>query len=518
MKIFLNKTIVGLSFLALFSASCKKQLEIAPRQSIDAATALSSRDAIEASIISVYVRLKSAREYGRDLIALPEALADNGFATNKSGRLLGEAQNSSGAHFTTAIWTSNYAGINQINLTLEALPALNLTPAVTQAERDRWEGQLYFLRGLMLFDVTRVYAYTPGAVVSSQDRGGVPILTRGIAKADSALAFSPSRPPVEEDYAQIVQDLELANTKLSTSSLGVNLANKAATQALLAKVNLYRKNYTEAKKWADSCINSNAGKLASTASYVAEWRKDTHAETLFQVRFAGNSENIGVNESLQTSFTTAVTLPGNTSVTGGFGDLVPTISLLNDLGITLTGGNTTANFALPPSIATRSNDVRNLLYEVGTAGRGNAKVECTKYLGKNGFINLDNVPVIRIAEVYLIRAEALSIAGSSVFSPSAALEDLKKIKGARYTSYAGSALETADVALTSANLYEEILRQRRIELAFEGNRFFDLKRLGRDLVKSPHYNNVAFTDFRILPAIPQSDVDANPNLKQNFGY
>lgn len=513
----INKAILAIGFFALVATSCKKQLEITPRQSIESATALTSRDAIEASITGIYTRLKSARQYGRDLIALPEALADNGFATNKSGRLLPEAQNNSGAHFTTTIWTSNYAGINQINLTLEAIQALNLTPAVTQVERGRWEGQLYFLRGLMLFDVARVYAYIPGAVVASQDRGGVPILTKGVSTPDSAFTRFPSRPSIDEDYNQIVSDLELANARL-TSSLGVNAANKAATQALLAKVNLYRKNYVEAKKWADSCITANGGKLSTAPNYVSEWRKDTHGETLFQVRYTTSAENIGVNESLQTSFTTLVTVPGNTSVTGGFGDLVPTISLLNDLGITLTSGNTTANFALPASIATRSNDVRNLLYEVGTSGRGNAKVECTKFLGKNGSINLDNVPVIRIADVYLIRAEALATPGSTVFSEAAALEDLKKIKGARYTSYTGSAMETADAALTSANLYEEIIKQRRIELAFEGNRFFDLKRLGRDLVKSPHYNNVAFTDFRILPAIPQADVDPNPNLKQNFGY
>jgi hypothetical protein len=67
-------------------------------------------------------------------------------------------------------------------------------------------------------------------------------------------------------------------------------------------------------------------------------------------------------------------------------------------------------------------------------------------------------------------------------------------------------------------LYEEILNQRRIELAFEGHRFFDLKRLGRDLVKAPHYNTVAFTDIRILAPLPTSEVDGNKNMVQNAGY
>jgi hypothetical protein len=139
-------------------------------------------------------------------------------------------------------------------------------------------------------------------------------------------------------------------------------------------------------------------------------------------------------------------------------------------------------------------------------------------LGKSGVINLDNVPVLRISEAILNRAEAQATAGSPVLNLAAALSDLKAIKARRYTDYTGSAQETADNAMTQAQLLEEILRQRRIEFAFEGHRFFDLKRLGRDLVKAPHYNTVAFTDIRILPALPQSEIDGNSNLKQNAGY
>ena len=238
---------------------------------------------------------------------------------------------------------------------------------------------------------------------------------------------------------------------------------------------------------------------------------------MFQIRFATPAENIGVNESLQTSFTTLVT-PGNQASTGGFGDVVPTISMLNDLGITLSGGNTTSVFALNHTVASRSTDVRNLLFEPGTAGRGNIKVECTKYIGKNGTINLDNIPVLRISEALLNRAEARATAGSPVLDLAGALTDLKSIKSRRYTDYSGSAQEADDNAMTQSQLLEEILRQRRIEFAFEGHRFFDMKRLGRDLSKGPHYNNVAFTDIRILPPLPQSEIDGNPNLKQNVGY
>lgn len=517
MNKYIFKPIIIAGLIAVLITGCDKQLEISPRQSIDAATALTSRDAIEAAIINLYSRLKNARQYGRDLITHPEALADNGFATQKSGRLNPEANNVLNAHFTGTIWSNSYPAINQINLILETIPTLELSPAITQAERDKWEGQLYFLRGLYYFDLVKVYAYIPGAVVASQDKGGVPLSTQGISTAEAALAYKPSRAPIDDVYTQIVADLTMANSKLLYPGLGVNLANKAAAQGLLARVNLYRKNYTDAKRWADSCINLAGSRLTTTANYVSNWRGATNTETLFQVVFATNGENIGVNESLQTSFTTLVT-PGNQATTGGFGDLVPTLTLLTDLGITLQGGMTTANYSLNHVIATRNTDVRNLLYEPGTAGRGNIKTECTKFLGKNGFINLDNVPIFRISDAYLIRAEAMVANGSPVADPPAALADLKMIKSRRYTDYAGSAQEADDDAMDPSQLFEEIIRQRRIEFAFEGYRFFDLKRLGRDLVKAPHYPTVDFTDIRILPPIPQADVDGNPNLKQNAGY
>lgn len=513
--------LLAVLMVLILASGCEKQLEIAPRQSIEASTALSSREAVEASIISIYARLKNARQYGRDFITHPEALSDNGVATNKSGRLLPEAQNNTptqgAGHFTTTVWTNSYAAINQINLTIEAIPGLKLTPALNQTERDRWEGELYFLRALYYFDLMRVYAYIPGAVVTALDKEGVPLTTTGFSTAAATLAFKPSRAPSAAVYKLMNDDLALANAKLQNPGLGASRANKAAAQGLLARINLYTKNYSEAKRWADSCINLTSSRLTTTANYVSQWRGDTNGESLFQVRFASSAENIGVNESLQTSFTTLVTA-GNPAILGGFGDLVPSYSLLTDLGIPIAGPQTIPNFGLTAVITSRSTDVRNLLYEIGSNGRGPAKVECTKYLGKSGFINLDNVPVIRVSEIYLIRAEAQATAGSSVLNLVNALADLKAIKSRRYTDYIGSTQETSDNTATQAVLFEEIFRQRRIELAFEGHRFFDLKRLGRDLIKTPHYNNVLFTDFRILPPILQSDVDGNSNLKQNFGY
>lgn len=528
MKKYSNKIILIALTVSVVVSSCKKQLEVTPRQSIDAATALNTREEINASIVTMYSLFKNQRLYGRDIIALPEALADNGYANGRSNRLVNESRNvlpvaTTGAnHFTSTLWTNSYAAINQINLTLEAIPALQSLPVPTAAEIASWQGQLYFLRGLYYFELMRAYAYTPGAIVATQDKGGVVVNPNGFSNIAAATAYLPSRQSVDSVYNYIIADFLKAETNLTDQPLEKNLATKAAARAMLSRAYLYAKKYTESKLWSDNAITTfTPAKITDVGNYVSNWRSADNTETIFQIRFALNSENIGVNESLQTTFTT-LTAPGLTTVTAGFGDLVPTATLLTDMGILLVGGNTTTTYtsATNSSIASRSTDVRNLLYEVGTAGRGKSFVECTKYLGKNGFVNLDNVPVIRLSEMYLNRAEAQATVGSPVFNPANALADLKFIKSRRYVGYTGSALETADNALTATQLYDEIIRQERIEFAFEGHRFFDLKRLGKDIVKSAPITSgtVQFTDARILAPIPQGEVDGNPNLKQNFGY
>jgi hypothetical protein len=126
-------------------------------------------------------------------------------------------------------------------------------------------------------------------------------------------------------------------------------------------------------------------------------------------------------------------------------------------------------------------------------------------LGKSGTVNLDNIPVIRISEMYLNRAEANYELGNIA----GALADINLIR-------TRSGLTALAATVTGAPLLAEILRQRRLELAFEGHRFFDLKRRGADLVKVPR--NIAFTDYLILARIPTGQISLNPNLKQNSGY
>ena len=96
----------------------------------------------------MYDRLQTTNLYGRDLIAIPEALADNGRATNKSGRLNPEYRNTTGAHFL--IWEFAYRTINEANLIIASLPART---EIAQDVRDGIEGQALFIRGLMYLEL-----------------------------------------------------------------------------------------------------------------------------------------------------------------------------------------------------------------------------------------------------------------------------------------------------------------------------------------------------------------------------
>ncbi len=474
--------------LVLTFASCTDLLDVEPRASIDSVTALTTEDAINAAVNGIYDRLQSTNLYGRDLVAIPEALADNGRATNKSGRLNPEYQNQINAHFIH--WQTSYFAINQANLVLDALPKVE---KMTQANKDFVEAQALFIRGLLYFELMRAYAYEPAVEIKEASKGGVPLLKSGVV--DATQIKLESRASINDVYESIYGDLTASIAKFTSSgrTATASFANKTAAQAMFSRVALYRGDYTNAAKYAtDALATGSVGRFQTRDTYVSAWRAANHPESIFEIQYQTN-ENIGVNTSLQTTYTTMIA-SGNRTTTGGFGDLVPTKALLDTYESEKDAEGKTIV------------DVRRSLYELGTAGRGTAEIECTKFLGRSGQVNLDNIPVIRVSEMYLNRAEALARSGNAA----GALTDLNVIR-----TRAGLPAATG---LTGAALITEILKQRRLELAFEGHRFFDMKRLGMDITKAAPVQSLAFTDFRMLAPIPVREIQANANLKQNTGY
>ena len=508
-----------LAVLMLVSISCEDMLDIEPKQSIDFGTALTTRDGVVAAINGVYSRMRSLRLYGRDITLLGDALSDIGRTTNNSGRFIAEQNNNNRAHFVQETWQQAYFAINEINLIIEAIPGLN-DPLASAADKGYYLGSMKFMRALLHFELARIYAYDPGVAIATPgvDKGGIPIRIVATKTVEEALALKVPRDPVADVYAQIYADLDDAIANIPASITNRFTANLGAAHALYARVALYNKDYAKAISEADLAIASTVGTLQSLTNYIQGWRSGTsNTESYFEIRFQIAAENNGVNEALQTSINSIRDVSilgiggatGQVCTVGGWGDLIPDPSILTDLQLTMTGADCASRI-----INRGGTDIRGFLYEIGN-GRGSGnKIENIKYLAKSGQVNLDNAPVLRASEPYLIKAEAaMSLTIPDEVTAHAALNIFKL---ARYTGYDGSAMEIADDALTGAALFNEIMRQRKLEFAFEGHRWFDLKRRGQDIVKSP--NTVPYNDYRILPPLPQSELDGNPNLEQNYGY
>lgn len=505
MKIIMNKFLITASLASLLMTSCTdKDLNVLPRQSIDASTALNSPASVDAAVIGVYSTLKSRVLYGRDFVVYGDVLADNSVATNKSGRLVGEARNNNGAHYVN--WGTAYSAINDCNLVLDAIPRMT---AATQTQRDRWEGEMRFVRALLYHDLMRAYAYDPTAIVDASNRGGVVLRSTAVDNKDTAAAFRPARASIQECYNFIINDLTLSSAKLQPAGVAragaPHFATRAAAQALLARVQLYNGNYAAARDAATNALAGGVGTLTTASNYVAGWRAATNPESIFEVRFAIAAESLGVNEALQTTMTSmgAIGSPGSN---GGWGDLVPNALLLNAVGLSGFPASLSISNSIALPALTRTSDVRNQLYEWGGQRTNPRFIECTKYFGKSGILNLDNVPVLRHSEMLLIRAEAHFRLGDVT----SALADINNLRARR---------GLADVTLTGPAVLDEILNQRLAELAFEGHRFHDLKRLGRDITKDPSVGfTLNFTDFRMLARIPDGELVGNPNMRQNVGY
>jgi starch-binding outer membrane protein, SusD/RagB family len=477
------KYTLGLIMLTtgLLMASCSNLLDVQPRQSVDTSVALVTREGINAAVTNVYTYQKDITLYGRDLLAIAEALGDETRIINRAGgRFINEGQNVINSHLGG--WSIYYVGINNINLILEALPS----SPFSEAERATIEGDLKFLRALNYHNLVRVYAYDPKVALAALDKGGVPLALKGVSSPDQIDYLA--RASVADVYAQIYKDLTDAVAKAPATG-APNRVTKAAAMALFARVALYNEDFPNAIKYATDALAAGVGRFVGTTDYIAAWRGNSHPESIFEILFQTRQESLGVNNALQSAYTTlesvaqtnslAALRPTPLPTANGWGAVVPTAGFLTLYPV---------------------GDIRRQLYQLGLNRSGSIVEECTKFVGKSGVIYMDNVPVIRLSELFLIRAEALARSnGDQVL----ALADLNRIR-----TRAG--LAALPATTTNTLLQDDITLQRRLELAFEGHRWFDLKRRGRDVVKST--GNVPYGDTRTLAPIPVREIQANKNL------
>jgi len=459
------------SLILLSASACSDLLDTQPKQSVDASTALGDITGIRSVLISVYDRLQPAAYYGQRAIIGPEILADNVRLTNtNSNRYFNERVNAPNAHLQQ--FYSNYFAINEANFVLSGIDKSN----ANDAEKAQIKGEAYFLRALLYFDMARVFAYEPTRVLNNFNLG---LILRTEPTDDVTKSDFRERSTVEQTYQLIESDLKAAIAALPASTgAGVSRlrANKAAAQALLARLYLYWEKYPEAIQQATDALAGTAAQFVTGAQYAAAFTTNPNPESLFELNYVQATESLGANESLH-SLTTNLT-------SGNWGDVVPTNELL---------------------ALYEPTDIRRTTMFYAATKSGESVFFSRKYTGARGPFT-DNVPVIRYSEVLLIRAEAYAASGDAVKS----LVDLNRIR-----TRAGA---TPVEGKTGAALLDAIALERRLELVLEGHRFFDLKRKGQTITKAGLSAPVPYADIRILAPLPVDQVQLNSKLRQNPGY
>ena len=467
-------------------ASCT-ELDTSPRQSLTPDIALSDIAGYESLAFSMYNRATSFNYYGQSMMIGPEILADNLRILANTGRYIGEEANAERDHID--IWNGNvFGGINDANMILAGIDGEEVTGDGDWKEVIK--GEAYFMRALFYFDLSRVYGYEPGREVDNFNLG--PILRLEPTTTASDADFR-TRSTNVEVYEQIEQDL-LSAIKLlpfsnmgrapSETEFGVYRANVGAALTLLARVYLYWGKMAEAETAASTAMNrlgltSNGAGLVAAGSYVAAFSTAPHPESIFEleIRAVDWTSVDGVNNSLNS-------LTSNTNAAAQF-----IIGASNELIQSYEEGDVR----------------RNAWSETTVQGIEGPVYASRKWTGFKGDF-LENLPVLRASELYLIRAEARYAS-----NPSGARADINALRSRR-------GLGPVDAVLTGQALLNRILLERRLEFALEGHRFFDLKRNARNITKHGDFMEVPYTDYRILSDIPLSQVELNSELEQNPGY
>ncbi|MGF7140326.1 RagB/SusD family nutrient uptake outer membrane protein [Roseimarinus sediminis] len=456
--------------IVLLLFACDGFLDIEPKQSIDSETALSSSENLRLALNQAYVNIRNG--YGQQLLHAGALLPDDGEiffqGTYLEPREYLNKELVASSLWPREAWQDLYKGIYICNQVLG-----HIEVAEPDA-KNQLMGEALFLRGLCYFDLTRYFApaYEPGG---ANEADAVPLLL------ENDTTMYPPRASVEAVINQAQADLEQAASLLAPDEHF--FAGSYAAKAILSRLYLMKEEWEKAATAASEVIESGQFSLMETP--LAAFN---HPSNLQEDVFAfqqNNDDNLGSeqgtgNEGMSTFY-------ASTNVTGR-SDFA-----MNDKVFDLyEEGDLRAAIQTDLGEDSDESDIESMYYR-GFGSNSNDGIFCAKWLN---FEN--NVTFIRLAEMYLTRAEANLENGSET-------GDLPVNDIARIRSRAGlSTPETIDL---------ELVRTERIrELIFEGWRLHHYRRWKWSVGELP-YNAP-----RLVLPIPQRERDVNNKLSQNNGY
>ena len=448
-------TVLGFTLFATI-ISCTKELNIEPKQNISSETALSTPEDVQNALIGAYSVVGSGSLYGTNLVFLADLYAGNSYldwtGTFNTYRDVANKSLTSTNGEATRTWIAAYRAINIANTVIGALDK------VTDADmKKRIEGEALFIRGMMHFELARFYAQ-PFENGTPNTQLGVPILLKSI-KSTADVQLNLPRNTVAEVYVQVEKDLKDAVAKLPISNS--NRATTYSALAFLSRVYLQEQKYAEARDAANAVIQS--GKFTFSTSLEAPFRIKNSGEGIFEIQQDEQTNAGTANDGLATFYSS---LPG------------------------IGRADARVNIAFANSFQATDKRRTELIYS-GTGDKpGLYTIKWSDFYG--------NIPIARLTEMYLTRAESNVRLGTVVGDSPA--NDLNKLR-----ARAG----LLPILLPTAT---DVLAEREKELAFEGFRLHDYKRTKRTLGTFP-YNSP-----KLIFPIPDREVNANAGLVQNPGY
>lgn len=444
---------LGLSVMT----GCEERLEVAPTTQVEAGVAVTDFNSLDKAALGAYSAMQSEDYYGYRYAFYNEVYSDNmEFIGTFTTDLEATRRNFTASNLQIDnTWSTIYAVINRANTVISQANDLFSAGTITAEQRDAVQGEMYFVRALAYFDLVKVF-------------GGVPLelnATTGLPD----IQFLP-RASEQEVYNSIISDLTNAENMLGTEERSdPRRASGLAATALLARVQLQVGNYGEAQAKANQVITSNAFEMMLTFASVFTTEGSGNRESIFEIDFTANDQNnLGSSTNPNT--------PGQ--------KFYVRQGTYEALQASAANGDT--RFESTVRIEGSANRRRLLKYE-------------------DAVNNADNVIVIRLAEMYLIRAEAAIRQSNTVSEQSR--EDINTIRNRAGLPDVGALSVTAAL--------DEILRQRRLEFVGEGLRYIDLRRYNLTCEVLGFCEGQA---FRNLWPIPLQQIERNPNLVRNEGY
>lgn len=444
--------------LMLASGSCKKILDVTSPNAVSDASVLTTAAGIRNARIGMYNTLQDKNYYGAYYPLLAECYTDNGTTggydvidlNDIAYRTVGTAN-----IYVQGIYISIYNSIYTAN---KIIGNIGKVSGLTDDEKNNITGEALFVRALGHFDLLRLF----GEHWDKTSSYGIAVITSA-EKPQQAVP----RNTVDESYQQIIADLQQALTNLNTDN-GNQYISSAAASALLARVYLYYGDKTNAAASATTVIGNGAYNLFGPDAFTKIYTEKLTAESVFELKFDPQNPS------------------AYNTVTYARPDALRSEVLF------------LANADLNNFFSGRPDDLRSGLVDfvnVDVSIQPDGRTE--KYRGETTKDN--SAYIIRLAEIYLIRAEALG--------RSAGLADLNTVRINRGMT----ALKPADVPTDDAFL-NAVLDERRAELNFEGHRLFDLARTQK-------VTDVLGSSVNPIMPIPQREIDGtNGVVVQNPGY